>query len=151
MKKYFFVLILVSLGLVSCDNDSNPNDPYGSNSNSQQRDYCYATFTNTTKNYVVQVFMDGNPLYYYSSSGDLKEIILVPSASYYNYKIKDLSFSKDITFEYHEVTKTEGSTYYYSKNIEKTIGKKGFKFYYNLDYKFTIRGDEVSYQSVYAD
>ncbi|MGM9817948.1 MAG: hypothetical protein ACI30B_03080 [Paludibacteraceae bacterium] len=147
MKK-FLVCSLFCLFLVSCENES-PNDPYSPNN--QERDYCYATFVSTAKNYVVQILIDGEPLYYYNSEGEFKNVILLPGETYHNYKIKNLSFSKEITFEYHKITSIEGSTYYYSKSVEKTIGKKSFKFYSNLDYKFTIRDDEVSSQSVYAE
>lgn len=140
MKKYFFVLILVSLGLVSCDNDSNPNDPYGSNSNSQQRDYCNVTFVNATSNYAVKIFIDGEQVNY--------DYDLLWKGNRWEFTNSNLSFSKHLKFELYEISDNESKRYYTA--ISATFSKS-IKFYSNLNYKFTIKDDGIREESVYAD
>ena len=141
MKKYFFVLILVCLGIVSCDNGNNPNDPFGSNSNnSQQRDYCNVTFVNATSNYAVKIFLDGEQL---TSDYDL-----LWKGNRWELALSNLSFSKHLRFELHKISDNESGKYYTA--VSATFSKS-IKFYSNLNYKFTIKDDGIREESVYAD
>lgn len=141
MKKYFFILSLLCLGLVSCDNDSNPNDPYGSNSNnSQERNYCNVTFVNATSNYAVKIFLDGEQLTY-----DYK---LLWKGNRWEFTLSNLSFSKHLRFELHEISDNENMKYYTA--VSATYSES-IKFDYTRDYQFTIEDEGIRKQSVYAD
>ena len=141
MKKYFFILSLFCLSLVSCDNNSNPNDPYGSNSNSQQRDYCNVTFVNATSNYAVKIFLDGKQL---TSDYDL-----LWKGNRWEFELSNLSFSKHLRFELHEISDNESGKKYYTA-VSATYSES-IKFDYTRDYQFTIEDEGIRKQSVYAE
>lgn len=132
MRKFNFIFSLLCLLFLSSCNESS-NTPY-------QRKYCIATFRNNST-YVVQVFIDGK-------SND--NLIILPGDES-SYTIDDVSFSKDFYFEYHTITKVEGSTCYYSTNVALTAELKDVDFVYTHDRLFNITNNGVKSHLVEVD
>lgn len=68
-----------------------------------------------------------------------------------SYTIDDVSFSKDFYFEYHTITKVEGSTCYYSTDVALIAELKNVGFVYTYDRLFNITNNGVKSRLVEVD
>lgn len=143
MKRNFFKTLLLLAVFIMMFSACESNAP-SQGSGTRTRDYCYITFTNTTSQYCAVIYLDGVPLNEIDDGWAWDGGWPLWGGKSNKFMMYDIKFPKDIKIELREISDET----HYRTSIYKTYIKQGCSFNSNYDYKFMIREEGCTLNSV---